>query len=264
MSATKDELRQIFADIKALTRAYADLEMGMPPLSADALRFLQEGGPSRETGGQPQDPDVAGHTQQGAAPQAPQSPFTSLEALRNHVGECRRCPLHKGRNKLVFGEGSPQARLVFVGEGPGADEDRVGRPFVGKAGGLLTRIIENGMGLNREAVYICNIVKCHPPGNRDPEPEEIRACMPFLRDQIRIIKPEVICTLGRVAAQALFGANFKITLQRGRWQDYQGIPVMPTFHPAYLLRYPASKRQTWEDIQQVMAKLGLEIKGNGA
>ncbi|MFO7986891.1 MAG: uracil-DNA glycosylase [Desulfatiglandaceae bacterium] len=259
MLSTKDELREIFADIKALTRAYADLGVFPPPVSADTLRFVQQSSLPAMSGHREGDPDTADRTEPGA-PHDPPPQFVSLEALSAHVGECQRCPLHKNRNKLVFGEGPSKARLVFIGEGPGADEDMVGRPFVGKAGKLLTRIIEDGMGLNRQAVYICNIVKCHPPGNRDPKPEEIEACIPFLKHQINIIRPEVICTLGRVAAQALFGQNFKITLQRGHWQDYQGIPAMPTFHPAYLLRYPDSKRQTWEDIKQVMERLGLEIK----
>ena len=161
---------------------------------------------------------------------------------------------------MVFGEGNPKARLVFVGEGPGFDEDREGRPFVGKSGQLLTRIIENGMGLTRDAVYICNVVKCRPPGNRDPNPDEIKVCLPFLKAQLSIIGPDVICALGRVACQALMGGDFKITRHRGKWRIYEGIPLMPTFHPAYLLRNAAAKRPVWDDVKSIMGKLGLEVK----
>ena len=176
------------------------------------------------------------------------------------MGDCRRCGLHKEKKNLVFGEGDPNASLVFVGEGPGFDEDRVGRPFVGKSGQLLTRIIENGMGLTRDQVYICNVVKCHPPQNRDPNPEEIKACLPFLKAQLNVLRPRVICCLGRVACQALFGTHFRITAERGKWQTYEGISLMPTFHPAYLLRNEAAKRPVWEDIKKIMQKLELEVK----
>jgi DNA polymerase len=162
---------------------------------------------------------------------------------------------------LVFGEGSHDARLVFVGEGPGRDEDKVGRPFVGEAGRLLTRIIE-AMGLEREEVYICNVVKCRPPRNRDPEKHEIETCLPFLRRQLSIIRPEAICTLGRIAGRSLLGEDFGITRGRGKWHSYEGIPLMPTFHPAYLLRYPSAKRQVWEDVQEIMKLLGLEVRKN--
>jgi len=185
-----------------------------------------------------------------------------LEALQKFIGDCKRCKLHLGRKNLVFGEGNPRARLVFVGEGPGRDEDIVGKPFVGEAGKLLTRIIENGMGLQRENVYICNVVKCRPPRNRDPEKDEVETCLPFLEQQIRIIGPEVICTLGRVAAQTLLGDKFRITRGRGTWRSYNGIPLMPTFHPAYLLRNPAAKRAVWEDVQEIMRRLGMEVKTN--
>lgn len=186
----------------------------------------------------------------------------TLEKLREHIGNCQRCGLSQGRHHLVFGEGTPQARLVFVGEAPGRDEDLAGRPFVGEAGKLLTRIIENGMGLTRDQVYICNVIKCRPPDNRDPNEEEIEICFPFLRNQIRLIKPEVICTLGRIAAQTLIDKSFRITEQRGKWRSFMEIPLMPTFHPAYLLRYPDAKRQVWQDIQEVMKKLGLEVSKN--
>jgi DNA polymerase len=182
--------------------------------------------------------------------------------LREDIGDCRRCKLYRDRNTLVFGEGSSKARLVFVGEGPGREEDQVGRPFVGEAGTLLTKIIE-AMGLSRESVYICNVVKCRPPKNRDPEGDEIESCLPFLKRQINLIQPDVICALGRVAAQALLGEEFRITRERGNWQSFMDIPMMPTFHPAYLLRNPSAKREVWEDIQEIMRHLGLEVKKNG-
>jgi uracil-DNA glycosylase family 4 len=176
------------------------------------------------------------------------------------VGDCRRCGLHKGRTHLVFGEGSPKARLVFVGEGPGFDEDPAGRPFVGKSGQLLTRIIENGMGLTRESVYICNVVKCRPPGNRDPNPDEIGTCLPFLKAQLRIIGPEVICALGRVACQALLGAGFSITRDRGHWRTYEGIPLMPTFHPGLSSEKPGRQTAGVGRCEKHHGKLGLEVK----
>jgi len=192
---------------------------------------------------------------------------TSLEGLKAIIGDCRRCKLWRGRTNLVFGEGSPKARLVFVGEGPGHEEDMEGRPFVGEAGKMLTRIIEKAMGIKREEVYICNVVKCRPPNNRDPERDEIDTCIPFLKEQIRVIRPEVICTLGRIAASELLERDFKITRERGKWHSYMDIPVMPTYHPAYILRNPSRERQlkgqVWEDIQEIMARLGLEVKKDG-
>ena len=186
----------------------------------------------------------------------------SLEDLRRFIGDCKRCKLWQGRTKLVFGEGSPHARLVFVGEGPGRDEDLAGRPFVGEAGRLLTKIIK-AMGLTREEVYICNVVKCRPPKNREPEMDEIRTCIPFLKRQILLIRPQVICTLGRVAAQGLLDQEFKITQERGKWQVFMNIPLMPTYHPAYLLRNPSAKRQVWEDVQDIMKYMKLEVKRDG-
>jgi uracil-DNA glycosylase len=188
----------------------------------------------------------------------------SLDELEGLIGGCTRCKLHEGRTNLVFGEGAKKARLVFIGEGPGRDEDLAGKPFVGEAGRLLTRIIEGGLGLKREDLYICNVVKCRPPDNRTPERDEIDACIPFLKEQIRIIKPEVICTLGRTASQELLGRGFKITEERGKWQSFMGIPVMPTYHPAYIVRNPSREKelkgQVWKDVQNIMARLGLEVK----
>jgi DNA polymerase len=178
----------------------------------------------------------------------------TLQDIRNDLGDCRRCVLHKTRKTLVFGEGSPQAKVVFVGEAPGADEDQQGMPFVGRAGQLLTKIIE-AMGLTREGVYICNILKCRPPGNRNPLPEEIRVCEPFLIRQLEAIGPKVICALGTFAAHTLLKTEVPITVLRGRFHDYHGIPLMPTYHPAYLLRNPSAKKQVWEDVQQIMKLL---------
>jgi DNA polymerase len=174
----------------------------------------------------------------------------TLEEIQKDLGDCTRCRLHKGRKNIVFGKGSSQARLVFVGEGPGHEEDLQGEPFVGAAGQLLTRIIQ-AIHMARENVYICNIVKCRPPGNRTPFPDEVAACKPFLVRQLKTIRPRVICALGATAAQALLNTNEPITKLRGRLHLYQGIPLVPTYHPAFILRNPTRKRDVWEDIQQV-------------
>jgi len=181
-----------------------------------------------------------------------------LLAIRGDLGECTRCKLAGGRTRLVFGVGNPKAELMFVGEGPGADEDRQGEPFVGKAGQLLTKMIE-AMGFRRAHVYIANVVKCRPPQNRDPEPDEIEACEPFLEAQIAAIHPRVIVALGRFAVQTLLRDTAPISRQRGRWREYRGVRLMPTFHPAYLLRNPADKRKAWEDLQLVMKELGKAL-----
>ena len=176
-----------------------------------------------------------------------------LDEVRRTLGDCKRCKLCSGRKNLVFGVGNPKARLVFVGEGPGAEEDNQGIPFVGAAGQLLTKMIA-AMGYNRDEVYICNVVKCRPPGNRNPEPDEIEACQPFLEAQLHAIRPSVIIALGKFAAQTLLRTNTPITRLRGQWREYVGIPLMPTFHPAYLLRNPAEKKPAWTDLQAVMAR----------
>lgn len=183
----------------------------------------------------------------------------SLEQLRDVIGDCNRCKLCSGRTNIVFGVGNANADLMFVGEGPGEDEDRQGLPFVGRAGVLLTDIITKGMGLRREDVYIANVVKCRPPNNRNPEPDEIVACEPFLHRQIALIRPRVLVTLGKFATQVLLRSRTPISKLRGQWHDYQGVPLMPTFHPAYLLRNPGDKRIVWEDIKQVMARLELPV-----
>ncbi len=178
----------------------------------------------------------------------------SLGDIEKDLGDCQRCRLCKTRKHIVFGEGNPKAGIVFVGEGPGAKEDLQARPFVGKAGLLLTKII-NAMQLEREDVYICNIVKCRPPGNRNPEPDEISTCIPFLKRQILSIKPDVICALGKVATQSLLGIEAPISKLRGTFHTFNKIPVMPTYHPAYLLRNPKMKRAVWEDMQQIMKRI---------
>lgn len=187
-------------------------------------------------------------------PQTGRATVETLTGIRDDLGMCTRCRLSDSRRHIVFGEGSSEARLVFVGEGPGFDEDQCGRPFVGAAGQLLTKIIA-AMNLTREAVYICNVVKCRPPGNRNPEMDEIRQCLPFLKRQLTAIRPRVICALGSVAARTLLETQSPISHLRGRFHDFNGIPVMPTFHPAYLLRNPEQKRAVWEDIQQIMKLL---------
>ncbi len=178
----------------------------------------------------------------------------ALESLRNEIGDCARCRLSEKRKNIVFGEGSPDAELMFVGEAPGAEEDIQGRPFVGPAGQLLTRLIEK-MGLKRQDVYIANTVKCRPPGNRNPRDDELRECMPFLKKQIAIIRPKVIMTLGDVATRALLGDVGSISRVRGKKFVYDGIPVIPTFHPSYLLRNRSAKWQTWNDAQRVLKLL---------
>lgn len=174
----------------------------------------------------------------------------TLEMIRKDLGDCRRCGLHKGRKHIVFGVGNPKARLVLVGEGPGYEEDLHGVPFVGQAGQLLTKILK-AIHLSREDVYIGNIIKCRPPGNRNPEPEEIAACLPFLQRQIRAIRPGLICALGTFAAQTLLQTHTPISRLRGHFHTYEDIPVLPTYHPAFLLRNPAKKRDVWEDMQEL-------------
>src|SRR5262245_35950974 len=178
----------------------------------------------------------------------------SLDSIRADLGDCRRCKLCSGRTNIVFGSGTPQTKLVFVGEGPGADEDAQGLPFVGAAGQLLTKIIE-AIQLSRDQVYICTVVKCSPPSNRTPEEDEIAACSSFLFRQIESIRPKVICCLGTVAAQTVLGTKTAVGRLRGRFHDYRGIQVMPTWHPAYLLRNPAAKRDVWDDVKKIRSLL---------
>jgi DNA polymerase len=174
----------------------------------------------------------------------------ALRQFNEEIKDCKKCGLHKTRTKFVFGEGNPRAQLVFVGEAPGRDEDQQGRPFVGRAGQLLTKIIE-AMGYKREDVFICNVLKCRPPNNRAPEPGEVEQCEPHLLEQLRLIGPKAICALGTHAAHTLLKTDTPISAMRGNFYDYHGIKLMPTYHPAYLLRNPAEKRKVWEDVQKI-------------
>ncbi len=194
--------------------------------------------------------------------QAAQDPEGALRHLATQLDGCDRCKLHEGRSNVVFGIGAGRPRLLLVGEGPGQQEDLRGEPFVGPSGELLDAILGRGMGLRRGDVYILNIVKCRPPGNRDPQPDEIATCMPFLRAQVSILRPPAILALGRVATQSLLGSDAPLRELRGSWHSFAGIPVRATYHPAYLLRYPGRKRLAWQDVQAVMARLGLHRPGS--
>jgi uracil-DNA glycosylase len=189
-----------------------------------------------------------------AAPVRSPSLVLSLAAVREELGDCTRCKLSGGRKNIVFGVGNPSADLVFVGEGPGADEDARGEPFVGAAGQLLDKMIA-AMGYARSDVYICNVIKCRPPYNRNPEPDEVAACEPFLKGQLGAIKPRMIVALGKFAAQSICREQTPISRLRGNFRTYEGIQVMPTYHPAFLLRTPEAKRQAWSDLQAVLAAL---------
>jgi DNA polymerase len=192
------------------------------------------------------------------------SRIMTLEDVRKELGDCKRCKLHRTRRTIVFGEGNGKATLMFIGEGPGYDEDVQGRPFVGKAGQLLTKIIES-INLRREEVYIANIVKCRPPQNRNPDPDEIQNCNPFLMKQIRVIQPKIICALGTFSAQTLLQTDTKISDLRGKLFDLEGITVIPTYHPAFLLRNPERKREVWEDMKKIAELLNnAQRKGHSA
>ena len=205
-----------------------------------------------------QEEDIDLWKQAGLIPPDPPSEPLTLERIRAELGDCQRCKLAPTRTNLVFGVGNAKAELMFVGEGPGADEDVQGEPFVGKAGQLLTKMIA-AMGLSREQVYIANIIKCRPPKNRNPEPDEIAACHPFLSQQISAIRPKIICALGTFSAQTLLNTQARISDLRGRFHDLNGVQVLPTFHPAYLLRNPDEKKRVWEDLQMIMAALNLPL-----
>jgi uracil-DNA glycosylase len=189
----------------------------------------------------------------------------SLAEVEGVLGDCQRCALCQGRTQIVFGDGNPEADLLFVGEGPGQHEDLQGLPFVGKAGQLLTKMIESGLGIPRKSVYICNIVKCRPPNNRDPLPEEVAACRSFLDGQIAAVRPKVIVSLGRPAASLLLGRKVAISRERGRWQSYRGIPLMPTLHPAFVLRQYSeeNRRAVWEDLKAAHAKAQAQPPAEG-
>ena len=236
-----DEVQREFLDIVTQVRAHLEYQKAL------GLSFIE----TTSLGS----PQAAVHHVTPTSETSSVQQSSELAAVREELGDCTRCKLHKGRRNIVFGEGNPNAALVFVGEGPGKEEDEQGRPFVGAAGQLLTDIIVKGMRLNREDVYICNIVKCRPPNNRNPEPDEIMACEPFLIKQLQAIKPKIIIGLGNVAVKTLLKTKEGITSLRGTWKTYQDIPLMPTFHPAYLLRTPSDKRLVWDDIKKVLAEL---------
>jgi uracil-DNA glycosylase family 4 len=249
------EREEILADLAAYGRLLQSLSpvgVPWPPPSlaaatieaafADAMPAAAAEGATAETGG-------AGGRR----------PAASLGAIRDTIGDCRRCKLHAGRKTIVFGQGNPEAELMFVGEAPGADEDAQGLAFVGRAGQLLTDIIEKGMKMKRADVFIANVIKCRPPQNRNPEPDEILACQPFLEAQIRAIRPKVLVGLGKFGAQWLLKSAEPITRVRGRLGSWEGIAVMPTYHPAYLLRNPAAKKDVWEDMKQVLTILGRPV-----
>ena len=220
------------------------------PDSSQSTQSLQ---PSEPVRGAPEAPSLV-------QPDAPGDwgPTPSLETVREVLGDCQRCGLCEGRTQIVFGDGNPDADLLFVGEGPGEQEDLRGLPFVGKAGELLTQMIEKGLGISRQDVYICNVVKCRPPGNRDPLPDEVAACSAFLDGQIAAVSPKVIISLGKPAASLLLGRNVAITRERGKWREYRGIPLMPTLHPAFVLRQytEANRRAVWDDLKAALARVG--------
>ena len=241
--------REILEDARELARRAAHPRRGTLSVSPE-VRALLEGAPSAPA-------------EQAAASEAPDpgdSRVTALAGLAERVAACTQCALCESRTQTVFSDGSPWARLVFVGEAPGADEDRQGTPFVGRAGQLLTDIIVKGMRLRREDVYICNVIKCRPPGNRNPAPEEVAACEPYLIEQLKLIQPEAICALGSYAARSLLKTEASVGSLRGQWHDYQGIPLRVTYHPSYLLRNPADKRKAWDDIKAVMERLDLPVE----
>jgi DNA polymerase len=231
----------------------------------ELVEFQRRAGLQWLEGTLPPAPVEAARTVSAAAPvpaaRTAAAPCPELAEIRRELGDCRRCKLWQTRTHLVFGTGNPQARLMFIGEGPGAEEDQQGEPFVGAAGQLLNRLLDR-LGLQRAEVYITNVVKCRPPHNRNPETDEIAACRPFLERQIQAIHPRVIVTLGAVATHALLAAKAPLSRLRGRWQKWQDIPVMPTFHPSYLLRVPQERRKTWEDMQKVVAHLREDDQGS--
>ena len=265
-----DEARALLADARASLAEWIEEgidEWEAPEAYEPAAEVVEAVAPPEPTGARvgfrlthepsaPSTPPVAPAAAEALVPTAPWGPQPTLEAVREHLGECERCELCQGRNTIVFGDGNPNADLMFIGEGPGQEEDRRGLPFVGRAGELLTQMIEKGLEIPRADVYICNIVKCRPPKNRTPLPPEVSACRPFLDGQIDAVRPKVIVTLGKPAASLLLGRDVAITRVRGTWQDYRGIPLMPTLHPAFVLRQytPENRRNVWEDLKAALER----------
>ncbi|MDP3937749.1 MAG: uracil-DNA glycosylase [Deltaproteobacteria bacterium] len=246
--------------LRALRRSVADYIGFLAASGVRAVARPSPSGPAAPAGRAAPAPlpSIAADSGGLSTPPADEGLPLTLEEVSRELGDCTRCKLHAGRTHIVFGEGNPKAEILFIGEGPGEEEDKQARPFVGRAGKLLTDIIQKGMKLRREDVYIANIVKCRPPGNRDPEKDEIAACQPFLMKQIRAIGPKVIVTLGRPATSLLLGRSVQITRLRGQWQEFYGIPLMPTYHPAFVLRQytPKNRGDVWEDMRKVLEKIG--------
>lgn len=243
---------EIIREIKKAMEFYQELGFGHVPVDKDLLSESSETLKGRGAG-------ITSVVKKAVRVSEDRGRYSSekasaLKALKDEMGDCRMCGLSKGRKNLVFGEGNPDAELIFVGEGPGREEDQQARPFVGEAGKVLTSLIGK-MGFRREDVYIANVIKCRPPSNRNPEEDEMSACSSFIERQIDIIKPKVIIALGRFAAQKLTNSKVRISRLRGNFHTYNGIPVMPTFHPAYLMRNPKDKWLTWDDVQKVLKKL---------
>ncbi len=253
-SAEQEGLEPALNQGSAMTNPRAQFTSAAPPRAPAAVPARM---PSTAPTQRPGLPII--HISTGASLFEERIENDSLERIREDIGDCTRCKLHKARTNIVFGVGNPKADLVFIGEGPGHDEDLRGEPFVGRAGKLLTQMIE-AMSLRREDVYICNVVKCRPPENRLPEKDEIGVCSPFLVRQLGVIQPKVICCLGACAAQTLLQTNQGISRFRGAWFDYRGAKLISTYHPAYLLRNPNAKGEVWKDLQKVMAVLGLKSK----
>jgi len=262
-SSAKDygaQLKKIAQEMRARMGWYAEsgVDVWKPAPASPAEESLPPAAPGDSE--PPQTLPAFASPSAGAA--MPSGRAAALEMIREEIGDCRRCPLCSTRTNIVFGTGDPHASLVFVGEAPGEDEDLRGEPFVGRAGQLLTKMIV-AMGLSRQEVYIANIIKCRPPKNRNPQPEEIAACQPFLLKQIQAIRPKVVCALGTFSAQTLLGSQQRISDLRGRFHDFHGIKVLPTFHPAYLLRNPSEKKRVWEDLQKIMAEIRKDQESAG-
>jgi uracil-DNA glycosylase len=252
--SAQDERDELLAQLLAHGHFLASLDsIGVVP-PAPVVSPLQGAAGAEHPGIVASAAPDAEHAEQG-------DPAALLAAVRETIGDCRRCALAAGRKTIVFGQGNPQAELMFVGEAPGAEEDEQGLAFVGRAGQLLTDIIEKGLRLARKDVFIANVIKCRPPQNRNPEPAEILACQPFLEAQIRAIRPRVLVGLGKFGAHWLLKTAEPITRLRGRVGEYDGIPVMPTYHPAYLLRNPSAKKDVWADMKEVLRMLGRSVPG---
>ncbi len=247
--------KEIIEDIKTVLEFYDALGFERLPISYGLKSLASGKSPRRQVSSfKLKDKENAEQNSSPVTRRPSHEKVEALRTLREEIGDCQRCKLSKGRKNIVFGEGSVDAEIMFIGEGPGKEEDLQARPFVGDAGRLLTKLIEK-MGFKRESVYIGNIVKCRPPFNRDPEEDEIVSCISFIQRQIEIISPKVLVALGRISAQTLIGAKIPISKLRGKFHQYNNMPLMPTFHPAYLLRNPKDKWLVWEDVQKVLEAL---------